>query len=111
MANASNPALTAAFTAVLRRQELIAPIVAVPALAWLFLRCWRGGAATGCRRRGRRRCLDRTPPRMTAGRRLVAAAKVGQPVVNLGRHPQHVARPWRRTAGTGALVLADDRAA
>ena len=45
MASASNPALTAAFTAVLRRQELIALIVAVPALAWLFLRRWRSGGA------------------------------------------------------------------
>jgi hypothetical protein len=45
MASTSNPALTAAFTAVLRRQELIALIVAVPALAWFFLRRWRSGAA------------------------------------------------------------------
>ena len=41
MASASDPALTAAFTAVLRRQELIALIVAVPALAWLS--CGGGG--------------------------------------------------------------------
>jgi hypothetical protein len=45
MVSAGNPALTAAFTAVLRRQELIALIVAVPALAWLFLRRRRSGTA------------------------------------------------------------------
>jgi hypothetical protein len=46
MASVGDPALTAAFTAVLRRQELITLIVAVPALAWFFLRRWRSGAAT-----------------------------------------------------------------
>ncbi len=67
MASAGDPALTAAFTAVLRRQELIALIVAVAALAWLFLRRWRAGAATA--RTGP--CAPAGRPAEPAGRRVL----------------------------------------
>jgi hypothetical protein len=67
MASAGDPALTAAFTAVLRRQELIALIVAVAALAWLFLRRWRAGAATA--RTGP--CAPAARPAEPAGRRVL----------------------------------------
>jgi hypothetical protein len=70
MASASDPALAAAFTAVLRRQELIALIVAVPALTWLFLRRWRAGAATA-----------QAGPRAPAARR---AEPAGRRVLRIG---------------------------
>jgi len=67
MASASDPALTAVFTAVVRRQELIALIVAVAALAWFFLRRWRSGAATGAATPGSGAAQSAEP----AGRRVL----------------------------------------